>query len=298
MNKKFLINKTVFFYPDEHRLVPTGEKGSENALNLPVSRCLLLLLQKPNTVISQQEFFKHVWENQKQYVTTNAFYQNISLLRRGLKSAGLQGNIIQTVPKEGIKFSGSVTLIEEEEEEQQQQQQQEIDTGLASERPAPLPVKTDNHVEEKLEDTSPLADSDKPFRKRATALLSSKNISSSMIIHLIIVSASLLFFWFTCQQLYHNVTRTLNYFSAYHQIGEANQCLVFAKTTKIPNGDGEYLSFMKERKISCEPGQIAYITANDANTRMSVHICNKSPSGISSCLTHYFFEYAHEQKIS
>ncbi|MHA7844778.1 winged helix-turn-helix domain-containing protein [Serratia sp. D1N4] len=291
MNKKFIINKSIFFYPDEHRLVPADGKGSESTLNLPASRCLLLLLQKPNTVISQQEFFKQVWENQKQYVTTNAFYQNISLLRRGLRSAGLHGNIIQTVPKEGIKFSGTVTFVEEE-----------IESDFVAEetesKPPTAPHKVEDEVEEKPEEAQPLADSEKLFRNGVMALLFSKIKQPYMIMHLIIVSASLIFFWLTCQKLYHNVTRTLNYFSAYHQIGEANQCLVFAKTPKMPNSNGYYLSFMNEKKISCEPGQVAYITANTANTRMSVHICNKNSSGISSCLTHYFFEYNNDEKIS
>ena len=290
MNKKFIINKAVFFYPDEHRLVPADERGSENTLNLPASRCLLLLLQKPNTVISQQEFFKRVWENQRQYVTANAFYQNISLLRRGLKSAGLQSNVIQTVPKEGIKFSGAVTLVETEEEV--------IDTVLDSEKWESNSVASNIHVEKKLEETQPLTDSDPSLRKRVATLLLGKFMSSNMIMHLIIGSVSLMFFWFTCHQFYHNVTRTLNYFSVYNHIGEVNQCLVFAKTKKVPNGNREYLSFMKERKISCEPGQIAYITANNANTRMSVHICNKDSLGISSCLTHYFFGYDDDKKVS
>lgn len=111
---KFVINNLVTYIPEQHRLIPTGMKGNEIVLNIPASRCLQLLLLRPGKVISQQEFFKFAWQNQGQYVTTNTFYQNVSLLRKGLASAGIKGDVIKTVPKEGLLFSGDVQILDVE----------------------------------------------------------------------------------------------------------------------------------------------------------------------------------------
>lgn len=58
----------------------------------------------------RQTFYAEVWENQGLYVTDNTFYQNISLLRKTLRAAGIHDNIIQTVPREGIRFTGTAEV--------------------------------------------------------------------------------------------------------------------------------------------------------------------------------------------
>nr|WP_241391603.1 winged helix-turn-helix domain-containing protein [Yersinia frederiksenii]ULG19940.1 hypothetical protein 49p1_00240 [Yersinia frederiksenii] len=115
MKNKFLINKSVVFCPDTCRLIPVAGQGVKNTLNIPSCRCFQLLLQRPGEVICQQDFIKEVWEKQGQSGSTNTLYQNISLLRRALRSAGLHNNIIQTIPKEGMRFSGTVTLSKKHE---------------------------------------------------------------------------------------------------------------------------------------------------------------------------------------
>lgn len=110
MKDKLLIDKSVVFHPDTCRLVPVGGKGTENTLNIPSCRCLHLLLQRQGELITQHELIKEVWGKKGQYATANTFYQSISLLRRALKTAGLHGRVIQTIPKEGIRFCRTVTL--------------------------------------------------------------------------------------------------------------------------------------------------------------------------------------------
>lgn len=102
-----IINQTICFSPDEHLLYPVGRKHAALSLNVPVSRCLALLLSSDGQVVPRQTFYTEVWENQGLYVTDNTFYQNISLLRKTLRAAGIHDNIIQTVPREGIRFTGT-----------------------------------------------------------------------------------------------------------------------------------------------------------------------------------------------
>lgn len=117
MKDKFIINDMVVYHPEQHRLTPLGSRGQETALNIPASRCLLLMLQRPGININQEEFFSEVWEKNGQYVTSNTFYQNISLIRKGFRNAGLRSPVIRTVPKVGLCFTGTVQVIDGEEEE-------------------------------------------------------------------------------------------------------------------------------------------------------------------------------------
>lgn len=111
----FLINKTVLFFPRSGILRAQKTGKSDVTLLVPVSRCLNLLLQHPGKVVDKATFFSEVWEKNGQYVTANTFYQNISLLRKALKSAGLNEDVIRTVPRQGIRFTGSVETLEDSE---------------------------------------------------------------------------------------------------------------------------------------------------------------------------------------
>ncbi len=111
MNKSYLINHVVIFHSEEHRLVPVkGHNGVETSLNIPASRCLLLLIERKNTVVSKEDLFDKAWEQRGTYVTANTFYQNISLLRKALKSVGLPEEIIKTVPKRGLMLDEDVVI--------------------------------------------------------------------------------------------------------------------------------------------------------------------------------------------
>jgi DNA-binding winged helix-turn-helix (wHTH) protein len=82
---------------------PLGENDKElYQLNTPVSRCLKLLIEKHGEVVAQEEFFDYVWKQHGYVVSVNSFYQNISLLRKAIKKAGIDDDIIITVPKKGI----------------------------------------------------------------------------------------------------------------------------------------------------------------------------------------------------
>ncbi len=116
MSIKYIINYKVLFSPDEHRLTPLGIRGDEVILHAPVSRILLLLLQNSGNVVRQEDIFREVWEKHGQVVAANTLYQNVSLLRKGLLSAGIIAESVRTLPKVGFIFKGKVQLHEEEAE--------------------------------------------------------------------------------------------------------------------------------------------------------------------------------------
>lgn len=110
----FSINKDVLFYPCEHKLLCLSDiNNSKEAINInvPASRCLMLLIENRRSVVSKEDFFNHVWKAHGRFVAQNTYYQNISLLRRSLKSVGLEQMII-TVPRQGLKISEDIHIEE------------------------------------------------------------------------------------------------------------------------------------------------------------------------------------------
>ncbi|VXC80574.1 hypothetical protein YERSI8AC_20001 [Enterobacterales bacterium 8AC] len=80
-------------------------------LNAPTSRCFEILLANRYSVISQKVLFESVWGKQGAYVSANTLYQNISLLRKALKSLDLDG-IVKTISKQGIVIADTVSVQE------------------------------------------------------------------------------------------------------------------------------------------------------------------------------------------
>lgn len=117
MTQVYLLNGTVAFWPQKHKLVSQVEEGKTLALSNPASRCLDLLIRHHGEVILRDTFFQQVWINNGAQVTNNTFYQNISLLRRAFKEFGLNEEWIVTVPKVGIKLESQLQIDTCEEDE-------------------------------------------------------------------------------------------------------------------------------------------------------------------------------------
>lgn len=110
MRKIYTINNIVEFDSEKHLLNPKGEKGERVILNVPASRCLLLLIQRQHDIVCQKDFFDEVWHKHGAYVSANTFYQNISILRKGLLKAGLGDEIVKTVPRKGLTLTASTHI--------------------------------------------------------------------------------------------------------------------------------------------------------------------------------------------
>ncbi|ANS40619.1 winged helix-turn-helix domain-containing protein [Serratia inhibens] len=108
----YKINGKILF--DENRcLISHLTNGSQRGIvkiNLPVCRCLSMLIESQGEIVSQEKFIDNVWRKNGIEVSTNTFYQNISLLRKNLKTAGINNDIIITIPKKGLKLSKSVVI--------------------------------------------------------------------------------------------------------------------------------------------------------------------------------------------
>lgn len=109
MNNYYIINNIVRFSPLKNTLENLSD-GELIIINSPASRCFLILLQQQGEVISQQSFLDEVWQKRGIHVSANTYYQNISILRKGLKKIGLGDDIIVTLPRIGLTLATNLKV--------------------------------------------------------------------------------------------------------------------------------------------------------------------------------------------
>jgi len=109
----YIINDEIIFKVNEGILLRLSGEGDCVILNSPTARCLQLLLESKGEIISRDVFLDIVWRKRGIVVSQNTFYQNISLLRKSLKAAGLTKEIIKTERRKGFSLAAetSVSLI-------------------------------------------------------------------------------------------------------------------------------------------------------------------------------------------
>lgn len=107
----WIINGTIKFDPDKHKLFSLGNPDLNVTLTIPASRCLTLLLEHSPDVVAQKDFLTQVWGEEGMIVPVNTLYQNISIIRRGLRVAGeTDETLVSTVPRKGFRIDNSVKV--------------------------------------------------------------------------------------------------------------------------------------------------------------------------------------------
>jgi DNA-binding winged helix-turn-helix (wHTH) protein len=263
MNNKIIINNAILYFTEEHCLRPLGVRGKENVLNVPVSRCLELLLQRPGVVISQEEFFREVWQKNGQYVTANTLYQNISLLRKGMREAGLTKNIIKTVPKVGIVFSGTVEIMIEEGNEIVN------DEGDST----PQEQAENKNIAAPIEQTAlkPRWQENKFLRI---------GLMSAFIIAVFILLAN-------------NRSQSAQFFATHNRITAINQCSVYIDRDDLEVNVEGYVKSLQANNVICNPDEFVYISKSPAHNETLVLFCNVHSGGDLKCSTRFKIDNQH-----
>lgn len=250
MKEKFIINDLVVFHPEQHRLIPMGNRGKETALNVPASRCLLLMLQNPDIKINKTKFFSEVWENNGQYVTANTFHQNISLLRKGIRNAGIRTSVIQTIPKYGVRFTGTVQIIEEENQDivPAMPHTNEISTVVMT--PCPPPTK--------------------------------KTPSGIFLNNL--KKIKFLMFFITCVLLLFTIrSQNSRLIKPHIKIAEINQCSVYVGSGDLTENYSQYINYLTAQDVVCSPGEFIYVVNQLLSDDALFHFCEGDKTGDLKC---------------
>lgn len=246
------------FCPDECKLTPLGLRGTVTVLHAPMSRFLLLLLQHPGEVVRQDLIFREVWEKHGQLVTANTLYQNVSLLRKGLRSAGLINSTIKTIPKIGFIFKGKVQVIEEESDNAPP-------TSLREERPS-------QPSEVPLVETSPI----KPTWRRV--------VTWRRLIHVVYFVVFVTMGYFLLRETHE---RREQFVYAHSQVARINQCNVYVDRQNFKANWNKYIVLLRDKGISCRPQEFIYITKTQAKEDVIVLFCYSGSESGLQCSTRF-----------
>ncbi|ALX95507.1 hypothetical protein AV650_18995 [Serratia fonticola] len=279
MKGKYIINDSVLYTPDEHRLTPLGRRGKETILNTPVNRCLQLLIENPGTIVGQETLLAEVWEKYGQYVTMNTLYQNILLLRRGMRNAGVIISTIRTIPKVGVKFTGKVLSVEEDDNTQAKSE-----PNIAAEE---VPVNRDVITEAATINSDVLVESvprDEATLENVTRRSLIVFFKEKRWISFFLPAACVIIFtsFFTI-----GPAESVFFFDTHDEITVLDQCHAYVdRGDKSINAD-EIKNFMANRNLKCNPGEFLYITRAPRKENIRVFFCRTISDGDIDCSTRF-----------
>ena len=267
MTPVYLINETLLFEPDERRLCLLADYPQHAVvLHTPVSACLQQLLEHNEDVLSQRFLFEAVWGKNGAIVTTNALYQCIASIRKGLKAAGFYDDIIKTLPKTGFKSIARIRTGHLEEFIHSV-------TAVASGDPAPVFAQEDQSAAVKSN------------RRVLNAFFSSRTAY--------IVAA--IFFCLSCSVLFLTSRHEASVFADYKQIGKVGECDVWSSWYNVEKSRSLFISLSERYPVGCEKGDIAYMTVNRLQQGTSVIVCNPNPEKANTqCRSLFYRQKYHE----
>ncbi|SUB83690.1 Uncharacterised protein [Pragia fontium] len=251
-NTFYRINGQIDYEPQNH-ILRHCSTNVEVTLFAPASRCLLLLIEKQNTIIKQQELMLIGWEMHGLSVSPNAFYQNIANIRRAFNELLPGLEVITTIKRVGLLISNEVNIES---------------IGANPEV-----------FSERIQDPDIYIDSYSTFRKKY-------NLTISLTICLI----ALLFLASSIVYYRYQLEKNTLFFNQYTLYGKSNSgCDVFIN--KLDNEALIYSDMQIINTMDCKKFNQAYITRWPEWTRTSIVLCSMAryPSDELSCTT-YFYE--------
>jgi DNA-binding winged helix-turn-helix (wHTH) protein len=107
----FKLEGTVLFSPAQRCL--HGPDGATVILTENNLRFLQLLL---NGVTEKEQIINQVWKEQRGAVSESSYYGQLYMLRKAFVQVGLKESLIHTIPRKGVRYTGSVNQITADKE--------------------------------------------------------------------------------------------------------------------------------------------------------------------------------------
>lgn len=274
MYNNYIINESVVFHPTTSTLCDCKAPDHLIELNSPAARCLLLLIKRSGEVVNQQEFMDFVWKKSGMTVTPNAYYHNISVLRKGLKKIGLGDDIIVTIPRIGLTLAAG-TRIRMIETEKSSTVNDDAHIVASSENKSHRVSEKKNHTANSNILSAPSSHSARSKWLLCFPLL--------IVFALILPTISVYLIFFFSQKD--------NYFSDFIPSLSTKEChILLSPLTFKGDGKESALNYAKEYVNDCQKLPWIYVTKIPSLPRASVIRCDKSFSQSSTCISAYFIE--------
>ncbi|MGV8927177.1 MAG: winged helix-turn-helix domain-containing protein [Ewingella sp.] len=294
MHNHYILNGAVEFHPATSTLRDLNDPDNVVVLNSPAGRCLLLLIERVGTIVTQHEFMDIVWAKRGMLVSSNTYYQNISILRKGLKKIGLVDDPVVTIPRIGLTLASGTQIKKlptEQRVEVCHENAQFIDeSSHAQDVKISLPFDTPESPGMII---SPKITCINNEMKISPAVLPRKSDR---------FSHQRLVFWGICTlpviALFYIITAGIKlndesqYFSSYHFfLKTTHGCHIFLLDS-IATGEArtKALGHISGLKESCANYPWMYITHLPLLPRLSVIRCDKPMNESNTCISDYFFE--------
>lgn len=255
MHKYYIINGVVEFHPAASTLRDLNNPEQVVVLNSPAGRCLLLLIERAGSIVTQQECMDIVWQRRGMMVSPNTYYQNISILRKGLKKVGFETDPIVTIPRIGLTLASDTQVTIKE-------------TQLPSAEPD-APVQT---VQEEVSVPQPVA----PAVKRRI-WLPGVLLGFLLFISVVVIS--------------HSRAHDNYFVDGYRFTTMMGECrLYFARDIETPHDRDKALSYAAPFKDECSSYPWVYISGYTLLPRASVIRCDRAMTEPNRCMSDYFIQ--------
>lgn len=115
---KYIINSTVAFDTTEYLLTLVDDADTSVKLSNSAGRVLEELIQYRGTgePVTREHLFASVWSAHGLQPSNGNLNQQVSLIRKGLTSLGLDASAIITIPKRGLKLNDQLVISTLEED--------------------------------------------------------------------------------------------------------------------------------------------------------------------------------------
>lgn len=256
----YLIGDSVEFWPDENVLY-SRVNGKKTTLFIAASRCLQLLLSQQGELVSQRDLFEAGWQKNGLEVSNNTFYQNILMLRKGLKLAGYEPTVIKTVPRQGLTVPSVVPV---------EKIMQNVSATAAEE----LSIAEQNQP---LISSKVNSKASPRFRPKWAMLFS---LAFCVVIAMLVA-------W--------NSSVNKPFFSTFNFVGKIGQCSVYLHGNRTTLKS--YMQFIAKTQFSCQKPEYVYFTSYPLVPRASAIRCEQpfSAGMKNRCISEYFLEWQHSE---
>lgn len=290
MHNYYIINGFIEFHPAASTLRNLNDPEKVVVLNSPAGRCLLLLINRNDTIVTQQEFMEIVWEKNGMMVSPNTFYQNISILRKGLRKAGLIEDPVVTIPRVGLTLASGTEIIkrssvEPEPDSSRNSLSDEKRSSEAALREEKGPL---HSPEAEKVDTPPEQPLSARRENRPQSEIALHRNASGMLLWTVGLLIAILLT--VTVNFYRSSDNNRHYFSKYFFLANIHGCHVFfSNKNATPDARIRMRSLAENLKTSCSHYPWMYITYYYMLPRISVIRCNKQMDEPNICISEYYF---------
>lgn len=230
--------------------------------------------------MSQQDFMDEVWGKNGIQVTSNTYYQNISILRKALKKAGIDEEIIVTIPRMGLTLA-SDTQIECKGSESKPSAEHPAGVRQSKEN-------ADNNIHNSIQEIS--SEKIQPAIIGVSPPLTETrmrffHLNNSILHGVLCLVVSVLLFWLA----QHHTQK--NYYPNYQFIYQDKGCRIYAyNPLKTQSFRRKIINWGMKFAADCAVHPYIYINKYDILPRVSVIRCDTKINENNECISEYFIE--------